>query len=181
ALQAHSMGASIATLFLNRYPERVERAILTCSGIFEYDERSFTTFHQVASWVVKFRPRWLPYVPWSERFFMARFLHRTIPTAASRAFLEDYLMADSEATVQTIYTSVSKQAAEVMPGEFTRLQVPTLLISGEKDIIIPAEMGRRAAILNQSFIKYLVLPKTAHFPMLEDEPTYLLGVREFWA
>ena len=33
-LNAHSMGGSIAALFLNLYPQRVHRAILTCSGIF---------------------------------------------------------------------------------------------------------------------------------------------------
>lgn len=33
--QRQIMGASIATLFFNRYPERVEKGILTCSGIFD--------------------------------------------------------------------------------------------------------------------------------------------------
>lgn len=33
-LNAHSMGASVAVFFLNLFPERVERAILTCNGIF---------------------------------------------------------------------------------------------------------------------------------------------------
>ncbi|NES70239.1 MAG: alpha/beta hydrolase, partial [Okeania sp. SIO2D1] len=45
-INAHSMGGSIAALFLNMYPERIEKAILTCSGIFEYDEKTFTTFHK---------------------------------------------------------------------------------------------------------------------------------------
>ncbi|MGL5876228.1 MAG: alpha/beta fold hydrolase, partial [Xenococcaceae cyanobacterium] len=44
-LNAHSMGASIATFFLNRYGDRVKQAILTCNGIFEYDEKAFSAFH----------------------------------------------------------------------------------------------------------------------------------------
>lgn len=177
-LNAHSMGASVATLFLNRYPERVERAILTCSGIFEYDEKSFSQFHQFGGYVVKFRPRWLARIPLLNRLFMARFLHRSLPDAISQTFLEDFLVADNEAALGTIFTSVSQEAAEVMPQEFAELSVPTLLVSGEYDKIIPAEMGRRAAELSQQ-VEFIMIPDTAHFPMLEDPAAYLASIRPF--
>ena len=98
-INAHSTGASIATFFLNRYPERVEKAILTCSGIFEYDEKAFAAFHKFGGYVVKFRPKWLGKIPFVDRMFMARFLHRPIPPAERRAFLEDFLMADYDAAL----------------------------------------------------------------------------------
>lgn len=177
-LNAHSAGASIAVYFLNLYPERVERAILTCNGIFEYDEKAFSAFHKFGGYVVKFRPRWLYGLPFMDQLFMKRFLHRSLPRTISRPFLEDFLLADYKAAIGTIFTSVSKKASEVMPQEFSRLQVPTLMVSGEKDIIIPAEMGRRAAELNDR-IQFVVIPNTAHFPMLEDPPTYLKLIREF--
>jgi len=177
-LNAHSTGASIATFFLNLYPERVERAILTCSGIFEYDEKAFSQFHQFGGYVVKFRPRLLAKIPFVNQLFMARFVHRPLPHALSKAFLEDFLLADYEAALGTMLTAVSKKAAEVMPQEFAQISVPTLLVAGEYDIIIPAEMGRRAAALNHN-IQYLEIPDTAHFPMLEDADTYLQRVRTF--
>lgn len=177
-LNAHSMGASVATLFLNRYPERVQRAILTCSGIFEYDEKAFAAFHKWGGEVVKYRPRWLAKIPLMDRVFMARFLHRPIVRAASQAFLEDYLMADYQAALNTIFTSVSKKATEVMPVEFAKLQVPVLLVSGQYDKIIPAEMGRQAAAVNE-LVEFVELADTAHFPMLEDAETYLQQVRKF--
>lgn len=177
-INAHSMGASPAVMFLNRYPERVEQAILTCSGIFEYDEKSFTAFHKFGGYVVKFRPRWLSKIPFASALFMARFLHRPLPAMVSRAFLEDFLMADYKAALGTMVTSVSKYAAEVMPKEFARLSVPTLLISGEYDKIIPAELGRRAAELSEK-VEYFEVPGTAHFPMLEKPEVYLKRVREF--
>jgi pimeloyl-ACP methyl ester carboxylesterase len=177
-LNAHSMGASIATVFLNLYPERVQQAILTCNGIFEYDAKAFAAFHKFGGYVVKFRYNWFLKVPMSDRMFMARFLHRPIAKGDRVAFLEDFLLADYQAAVGTIYTSVSKQAVETMPKEFAKLTVPTLMVSGEKDIIIPAVMGRKAAALNNK-IKYVELPQTAHFPMLEDETAYLNAVREF--
>lgn len=177
-INAHSMGASIATLFLNLYPQRVERAILTCSGIFEYDEKAFAAFYKFGGYVVKFRPKWLAKIPFADRIFMARFLHKSIPARERQAFLQDFLAADYEAALGTIFTSVSKAAAELMPHEFTRITVPTLLIAGEYDQIIPAKLGRHAASLNDK-VEFSIIPNTSHFPMLEDPSTYLKRVQEF--
>ncbi|MGF1542240.1 MAG: alpha/beta fold hydrolase [Pleurocapsa sp.] len=177
-LQAHSMGASVATLFLNRYRDRVHQGILICNGIFEYDEKAFAAFHKFGTYVVKFRYNWFLKFPFADRMFMSRFLHRPIPKSDRIAFLEDFLLADFAAAAGTIYTSVSKQAVEIMPQEFAKISVPTLLISGEKDIIIPAAMGKKAAALNDN-LQYVELPQTAHFPMLEDRENYLKTVREF--
>ena len=177
-LNAHSMGASIATLFINRYSERIHRAILTCNGIFEYDAKAFAAFHKFGGYVVKFRYNWFLKFPLADRMFMARFLHRPINKSDRMAFLEDFLLADYQAAVGTIYTSVSKNAVETMPREFAAITVPTLMVSGEKDIIIPAVMGRKAAALNER-IEYVELPKTSHFPMLEDPQAYLKTVKGF--
>ncbi|HIK54361.1 MAG TPA: alpha/beta hydrolase [Synechococcales cyanobacterium M55_K2018_004] len=177
-LNAHSTGASIAAFFLNRYSNRVERAILTCNGIFEYDEKAFQAFYRFGKYVVDFRPSWLSKLPFVDRLFMARFLHRPIPASARREFLEDYLSADYEAALGTVYTAVSKRAVEVMPQEFARITVPTLLISGEFDKIIPAALGKAAAQLNAQ-VQHVVIPRTGHFPMLEDPSTYLQVVSQF--
>ncbi|MEH1888018.1 MAG: alpha/beta hydrolase [Nostoc sp.] len=177
-INAHSMGASVATLFFNRYPQRVERGILTCSGVFEYDEKSFSAFHKFGGYVVKFRPKWLSKIPFVDQMFMARFLHTSIPNSERQAFLQDFLEADYDAALGTIFTSVSKAQSEVMPQEFAKLTVPTLLIAGEYDKIIPAEMGRQAAALSDK-VEFVMIPNTAHFPMLEDAPTYLQRVQEF--
>jgi pimeloyl-ACP methyl ester carboxylesterase len=177
-LNAHSTGASIAVFFANLYPERLEQLILTCSGIFEYQEVAFKQFHQFGGYVVKFRPNWLAQIPFMDRLFMARFLRRPIPADQRQAFLADFLQADHAAALGTMLTAVSKKAAEVMPSEFARLSVPTLLISGQHDIIIPASMGEQAASLSPQ-VEYRIIPETAHFPMLEDASAYLDCVQEF--
>ena len=178
-LNAHSTGSSVAVLFMNRHPERVERTILTCHGVFEYDERSFKAFHQFGGYVVKFRPTWMSKIPGADRLFMQRFLRRSIPREASRAFLEDYLMAEQEAALGTIYTAVSERASIEMPEEYRKLHIPTLLVSGEYDQIIPAALGQTAASLNPAYVKQIVMRETGHFPMLEDEATYLKEVEAF--
>ena len=177
-LNAHSTGASVATIFLNLYPERVEKAILTCSGVFEYDEKAFTAFHKFGGYVVKFRPKWLAKIPFVDRMFMARFLKRSIPKSDRQAFLDDFLMADYAAAIGTMVTAVSENAAKFMPQEFTNLTVSTLLVAGEYDQIIPPAMGRQAASLSDK-VEFVLMPNTAHFPMLEDPTTYLKSVRQF--
>jgi pimeloyl-ACP methyl ester carboxylesterase len=179
-INAHSMGASVAVYFLNQYGERVEKAILTCNGIFEYDKAAFEAFYKFGGYVVAFRPKWLGQLPLAPRFFMARFLSRPIPAAEKVAFLEDFLNADYATALGTIFTSVSKKATEVMPAEFAKIAVPTLLVSGEFDKITPAELGRTAAELNPK-IEYALVKNTGHFPMLEDPETYLNYVNQFLA
>jgi len=178
-LNAHSMGASLATLLISRYPQKVKKAILTCSGIFEYNPITFNLFHWAGTYVVKLRFNWFSKVPAMDRLFMARFLNRPIPAEERQAFLEDYLLADQDAAAGTIYTAVSKHAATVMPDAFANIAVPTLLVAGEKDIIIPTRLARKAANLNVDYIEYFELPDTAHFPMLEDPANYLDKVRTF--
>jgi len=178
-LNAHSMGTSLVTLFLTRYPQKVKKAILTCGGIFNYNPITFNLFHKAGTVVVRFRFNWFLKIPKMEHFFMSRFIHRPIPVEEQKAFLKDYLVADETAAKGTIYTSVSKHAATIMPEAFAQLSVPTLLIAGEKDIIIPTRLAKKAANLNTDSIEYLELPNTAHFPMLEDPPNYLAKVRDF--
>ncbi len=180
-LNAHSMGASVAVLFLNRYRDRVKQAILTCNGVFEYDKRAFETFYLFGKYVVQFRPAWLGQVPLAPRLFMARFLKRLIPAAERKAFLQDFLDADFDTALGTIYTSVSKEATETMPKAFAALTVPSLLVSGQYDQITPAPLGQRAAALNPDCLQYVEIPNTGHFPMLEDPATYLRCVDEFLA
>jgi len=177
-INAHSMGASIATLFFNRYPQKVKKGILTCSGVFEYDEKAFAAFHQFGGYVVKFRPKWLVKIPFADQMFMARFLHRPIPKSQRQAFLQDFIDADYDTALGTIFTSVSKTQAEIMPDEFAKLTVPTLLVAGEYDKIIPADLGKRAAEKSRQ-VEFVVIPQTSHFPMLEDPKSYQQEIRKF--
>lgn len=177
-LNAHSTGASIAVLFAAQYADRLERAILTCHGIFDYNALAFKAFHQVGSYVVAFRPHWLERIPAVDRIFMSRFLRRPIPASDRKAFLADFLMADPEAALGTIYTAVSQKASIEMPQAYSKISAPTLLISGEYDQIIPVKLGQKAAVLNPQ-VKHVIIPNTGHFPMLEDRQTYLQQVREF--
>jgi len=179
-MNAHSLGGTAGLYFLDRYPERVERAILTCNGSFPYQKIAFELFYFFGGGVVAFRPKWLGKIPFAPQMFMQRFLKGSIPLAEKKAFLDDFLMADGPTSMGTLKAAVSKHATEVMPVAFKNLKVPTLMVSGEYDKITPAKLGRQAASISEN-MEYVEMPNTAHFPMLEDADNYLRITNSFLA
>ncbi|MEL6157607.1 MAG: alpha/beta hydrolase [Cyanobacteria bacterium J06623_5] len=177
-MNAHSMGGSIGLYFLDRYPERVKKAILTCNGSFPYQKWAFEAFYLFGGYVVAFRPKWLGKIPFAPQLFMQRFLKGAIPLEEKKAFLEDFIMADGAAALGTLKAAVSKHATEAMPAAFAALQVPTLMVSGEYDKITPAKLGKEAAAMSNN-IDYVLMPNTAHFPMMEDAESYLAIIGSF--
>lgn len=177
-INAHSLGGTAGLYFLDRYPERVEKAILTCNGSFPYQKWAFEAFYLFGGYVVAFRPKWLSKVPFAPQMFMQRFLKRSIPLSEKKAFLNDFLMADGSTSMGTLKAAVSKHATEAMPVAFANLKVPTLMVSGEYDKITPAKLGRQAASISKN-MEYVEMPNTAHFPMLEDAENYLRITNDF--
>ena len=111
---------------------------------------------------------------------MQRFLKGSIPLAEKKAFLNDFLMADGPTAMGTLKAAVSKHATEVMPVAFSNLKVPTLMVSGQYDKITPAKLGKKAADISEN-MQYVLMPNTAHFPMLEDAESYLKIMQSFLA
>jgi len=177
-MNAHSMGGSIGLYFLDRYPARVKKAILTCNGSFPYQKWAFEAFYLFGGYVVAFRPKWLGKVPFAPQMFMQRFLKGSIPLEEKKAFLADFLVADAGAALGTLKAAVSKHATEAMPAAFAALKVPTLMISGEYDKITPAKLGKEAADMSDN-IQYVLMPNTAHFPMMENAESYLEIINSF--
>jgi pimeloyl-ACP methyl ester carboxylesterase len=179
-LISHSMGSSIGALFLDKYPQMVDRAILTCAGVFEYDERAFKIFSFFGRFVVQVRPRWLTQLPGMDRIVMQRFLHRDIPQRDRQEFLEDYLQATDAAALGTVYDVVNEANAIALPKAFKGFLMPVLMISGEYDRIIPVALAKPAAALNDR-VNLKVMPDVGHFPMLEDGTTFVKMIQDFLA
>lgn len=178
-LNCHSMGASIASIFVNLFPEKVIKLILNCTGIFTYNYWAFSIFYLASSTIIKYRFNWFTKIPLADKIFMARFLYKSIDKEMTIKFLEDFLSADYESALQTIYSSVNEENVTKLAQQFIKISIPTLLITGEKDQIIPASMGKKAVNLNPRYISYVEIPKTGHFPMLEDNSSYLIAIQNF--
>lgn len=175
---AHSMGCSIATYLLETWGDRVDRCILTCGGVFKFNALVFGVFYQFGQLVINFRPPWFYRLPGMDFLVMQRFLHRPIPASDRQEFIEDYLGATSEAAIGTLLSVANSQTCQDISAQIKNLKIPTLVLSCDRDTIVPASLGRAAAALNPS-LNYQVLKKVGHFPMLEDAENFLVAVLSF--
>jgi pimeloyl-ACP methyl ester carboxylesterase len=175
---AHSMGCSIATYFLETWGDRVEKCILTCGGVFKFNAIIFGIFYQFGQLVINVRPPWFYRLPGMDFLVMQRFLHRPIPATDRQEFIEDYLGATSEAAIGTLLSVAQPNTCKEISDQIANLKIPTLVLSCDRDTIVPASLGRAAAALNPS-LKYQVLKKVGHFPMLEDPENFLVAMRSF--
>ena len=78
----------------------------------------------------------------------------------------------------TLYSSVSKYAAEELPKEFAQLKMPALLFAGAYDQIIPEKLARKALAANPT-ITFALMKQSGHFPMLEEPQIYYAHIRDF--
>ena len=175
---AHSMGCSIATYFLDDWGDRIDQCILTCGGVFKFNAIIFGIFYQFGQLVINFRPRWFYTLPGVDFLVMQRFLHRSIPGSDRQEFIEDYLGATADAAIGTLLSVAQPNTCTEISAQIASLSIPTLVLSCDRDTIVPASLGRAAAALNPS-LKYQVLKKVGHFPMLEDSENFLDAVRGF--
>lgn len=179
-VNAHSMGASIAAIFTELYPDQVERLILNCNGVFKYDARAFAIFQKIGSTIVKLRFPWMTAIPLMDHMAIARFLSKPIKKSDRQQFLADYLGADAAAAGGTLIAAVNENMVSRLPKAFQNIQCPTLFLSGEQDQIIPAEQAQAAIALNPNF-EYVEIPAVGHFPMLENPDIYLQEIQQFLA
>lgn len=177
-INAHSMGASIGLAFANLYPERVRKLVLTCTGVFEYQMLPFETFYFFSNLVIAVRPNWIANFAAIRRSFQRRFVHQLLSDEFAQLFIEDYVIASAAAARGTLYSSIGKHATFEMPDSFRRVRVPTLLISGQHDRIIPARGAQKAQQINPR-LGLEILEDTGHFPMLEKPSQYMHIMRSF--
>jgi pimeloyl-ACP methyl ester carboxylesterase len=92
----------------------------------------------------------------------------------ARALVE---AAPAETIVRMLQALADRPDAR--PG-LSEIKVPTLVISGEEDPMIPpAEMAQWAALIPNS--RHVVIPATGHLPNLEDPPAFNRAVADFLA
>lgn len=175
---AHSMGCSIATYFLQHWGDRVDQCILTCGGVFKFNAIIFGIFYQVGQLVINIRPPWFYRLPGMDFLVMQRFLHRPIPVSDRQEFIEDYLSATPEAAIGTLLSVAQPTTCTEISDQIANLSIPTLVLSCDRDTIVPASLGKAAAQLNPR-LKYQVLKKVGHFPMLEDPKHFLAAINAF--
>ncbi len=193
-LVANSMGGMVALLFAAAHPELVDRLVLLDPSI---PTRRRDTDRQVA---LTFAVYGIPRVG---EAFVRRIGARTDrqrvmdttnlcfadPTRADPAVLDAgvELMAYRRAHLRdsdSAFLGAARSILRVLRGSrqyaalLQRIEIPVLLVHGERDRLVPVPAARAAAALNPHWTVE-VLPGLGHVPMLED-PELVAELVDHW-
>ena len=175
---AHSLGTSIAPYFITQWSGTVDRAVMTCGGVFKFDALAYSLFYRVGQVIVGIRPRWFYDLPGMNWFVMQRFVHRMISRRDRAEFVDDYLSCQPEAALGVLLDVAQSKTCLELVENIKQIDIPVLMLSGQKDQIIPPLLGKNAARLNDR-ISHQVLKNVGHLPMLEDPDVFQAEVRSF--
>jgi pimeloyl-ACP methyl ester carboxylesterase len=169
-----SMGSAIAQELALRHPELVRSLVLMST----YARPDALFRSQLNFW------RWLAEVAPSERaFFEAFFTWVYTPRAHADGtvgqIIEEALAFPHQQSVEAFQAQVDVCLTHDTADRLPEIAAPTLILSGELDIILPPRFGRSVAagIPNTRFD---VMPGEAHQPFQEVPDEFNARVEAFW-
>jgi pimeloyl-ACP methyl ester carboxylesterase len=181
----HSLGGGIAMQFFYQFPQRVERLVLVSSGGLGRDVSPLLRGAALPGasalvWIAA-HPRLLDALSGAGERMRARGSGKGVYLQAiARALRPLERQGAREAFLQTLRSVIDFQGQRVSARDRLYLLrgFPTLIVWGERDHTIPLSHGRSAhrAIGGSRFV---ILPRAAHFPHLEDPDGLARTLREF--
>jgi pimeloyl-ACP methyl ester carboxylesterase len=169
-----SMGSAIAQELALRHPELVRSLVLVST----YARADALFRSQLRFW------RWLPEVAPSERaFFEAFFTWVYTPRAHAdglvNQIVEEALAFPHQQSVEAFQLQVDVCLAHNTADRLSEVAVPTLVIAGELDTILPPRFGRFVAETIPN-ARLEVMPDEAHQPFQEVPNEFNARVDAFW-
>lgn len=192
-LNGHSLGAAIAVYVAAQAPERIRRLVLTCLGTFRNEfERFFISqaYYQWSlstmlwrPWLAAWRP-WLtlsqPWIDWLGsqppvyRMLAGSFIHQLPSDELAREGVREFLRTDQLNALDGAISAGNPAFTTVLD----KVAAPTLLVSGEHDLIMPSSgVMALAGMLAQSQV--LRIDRCGHLPMIEQPDVYYQRVQTF--
>jgi pimeloyl-ACP methyl ester carboxylesterase len=169
-----SMGSAIAQELAIRHPELVRSLVLNST----YARPDALFRSQLDFW------RWLPEAAPSERaFFEAFFTWVYTPRAHANGsvaeIIEEALSFPHGQSVEAFQAQVDACRRHDAADRLSQISVPTLVLAGEFDVILPPRFGRAVAEAIPG-ARFEVLPGEAHQPFQEVPDGWNARVDAFW-
>ena len=169
-----SMGSAIAQELVLRHPDLVRSLVLVSS----YSRPDELFRSQLEFW------RWLPDVAPSERaFFEAFFTWVYTPRAHADGtvgeIVEEAMAFPYQQSVEAFQAQVDVCITHDTTDRLPQIAVPTLVLAGEFDVILPPRHGRAVAAAIPG-ARFEVMPGEAHQPFQEVPDTFNARVDAFW-
>jgi pimeloyl-ACP methyl ester carboxylesterase len=180
-LIGHSLGGSIALWAAQQIPERVQGVICVNAGGGIYLKEAFEQFRSWGSRLIKYRPRWLCYLPLLDLLFTRANVAQAIAPAWGRQRLIDFVVAHPEAALGTLLDSTTEAEINRLPKIVSQLQQPVYFITGDKDQIMEPKYVRHLASFHPLFQacgnNVMEISHCGHLAMIEHPQTVANQIR----
>jgi 3-oxoadipate enol-lactonase len=171
-LAGHSMGGYVAMAFARLYPDMLERLVLVCTRPGPDSAEGRKGRYKLATAVKERGPQSV----------VEAMLPKLVSDATREGRpevvrdVEEMMLRQSE---EGIVAALHAMASRPDSGpSLAQIEIPTLIITGAEDTIIPAgEAGTMLDLIPGS--RHVAVLATAHMPMLEDPEAFNNALREF--
>lgn len=147
----HSLGGSVALWAAELYPEVVKGVICLNAGGGIYLKEEFERFRNAGQQLVKFRPRWLCYIPFLDLIFSRMMVARPLSLKWGRQRIKDFIQADEQAAMGALLESTTETEVHLLPQLVSRLQQPVYFIAGDCDQVMEVKYVNHLASFHSSF------------------------------
>lgn len=145
-LVGHSLGGSIALWAAQCCGEEVEGVICLNAGGGVYLKEEFDRFRQAGQKLIKYRPQWLPYLPFINLLFTRVMVAKPLSLGWGRQRVIDFVKADAVAAVGLLLESTTEAEVHRLPQLVSQLQQPVYFVAGDQDMIMePKYVGHLAS------------------------------------
>lgn len=167
----HSLGGSVALWAADLYPEVIKGVICLNAGGGIYLKEEFERFRNAGQQLVKFRPRWLSYVPFLSLLFSRMMVARPLALKWGRQRVIDFIKADLEAATGALLESTTESEVHLLPQLVSRLSQPVHFIAGDKDKVMEVKYVNHLASFHRLFMSHQsnvsTIPNCGHLGMIE--------------
>ena len=174
AVVAHSWGSSVALAMAAAAPERITKLALYDAWVYEDQLPTFFLWARVSG--LGEAMFWLWYAERADERMALAFYDQSYVTEDLVEAVERYL--DQPGAVAAALAAVRGQTLEDLEPQYAEVQVPTLLLWGREDRVVPLSVGERLA-REIPRARLVVYPRCGHFPMFEAASTSTADLLSF--
>lgn len=180
-LVGHSLGGSVALWAAHQRPDLVTGVICVNAGGGIYLKEEFERFRTAGQNLVKYRPRWLSYVPLMDLALTRLSVAQPIARRWGRQRLLDLLNADPQAAIGALLDSTTEAEVNRLPQILSGIQQPVHFIAGANDTVMEPKYVHHLASFHPLFEccsnNVSEIPNCGHLAMLEQPDAVVAEIR----
>lgn len=182
-LIGHSLGGTIALWGASVLPECVKGVVCVNAGGGIYIKEGFERFRAAGQKIIKWRPRWLRYMPGMDLLFARAMVARPLARSWGRQRAIDFAIAHPDAALGTLLDSTTEAEVNRLPNIVSRLKQPVYFITGVKDTVMEPKYVMHLASFHRLFQgcgdNVIQLSDCGHLSMLEQPDAVSFHIRSF--